>query len=155
MIFIPTHTISLILSTIGIIIVENILFVGIFVVLIRYSHMKNSVGSRIKELRTKLGLTQSALADKVAMTYVQIGRYEKRGAVPSSDALAKIADALNTTTDYLMHGDANEAAKEKIKDKELLSLFKSIEVLTPKDKETVKFLLDCIVTKRHVQELAH
>jgi transcriptional regulator with XRE-family HTH domain len=38
-----------------------------------------TVGKRIKELRTRAGLTQSGLADKVGLTYVQIGRYEKRG----------------------------------------------------------------------------
>ncbi len=57
-----------------------------------------AVGQRIKELRNKLELTQSDLAQMVSMTYVQIGRYEKRGALHSSDVLKRLADALNTTT---------------------------------------------------------
>jgi transcriptional regulator with XRE-family HTH domain len=117
--------------------------------------MKNTVGKRIKEIRTRLGFTQSDLAKKVGMTYVQIGRYEARGAMPSSDALAKIADALNTTSDFLMQGATTDVAQEKIKDKELLNLFKEIDALSNKDKDTIKFVLDCIVTKRHVQQLAH
>lgn len=38
-----------------------------------------TIGQRLKELRTKMGFTQSDLAEKVSMTYVQIGRYEKGG----------------------------------------------------------------------------
>jgi len=36
-----------------------------------------SVSERIKKLRIENNLTQTELADKVGLTYVQIGRYEK------------------------------------------------------------------------------
>lgn len=88
------------------------------------------------------------------MTYVQIGRYEKRGAMPSADVLAKLADALNTTTDYLMNGNTNEVASKQIQDKELLNLFKSVDRLEDKDKDMIKTFLDALVTKRQVQQLA-
>jgi DNA-binding XRE family transcriptional regulator len=39
----------------------------------------NTVGERIKDLRTQAKMTQSDLAAKVELTYVQIDRYEKRG----------------------------------------------------------------------------
>jgi predicted transcriptional regulator len=35
-----------------------------------------NIGERIKEFRTTLKLTQSELAEKVGLTYIQIGRYE-------------------------------------------------------------------------------
>jgi transcriptional regulator with XRE-family HTH domain len=34
------------------------------------------VGERIKELRKNAGLTQQQLADKIGITYIQVGRYE-------------------------------------------------------------------------------
>jgi transcriptional regulator with XRE-family HTH domain len=114
----------------------------------------NSVGKRILELRKKLNFTQKELADKIGMTYVQIGRYEKRGAIPSSDVLRKLADALNTTTDYLMNGAQDEKAAEQIQDKELLNLFKDIEKLDNNDKTMIKTFLDALVTKRKIQHLA-
>ena len=35
-----------------------------------------NAGERIKELRKGLNFTQQQLADKVRVTYIQIGRYE-------------------------------------------------------------------------------
>jgi len=61
-------------------------------------------------------MIQANLAAKVGLAYVQIGRYEKRGAVPSADVLAKLASALNTTTDFLMHGSAQDKASAQIND---------------------------------------
>lgn len=112
------------------------------------------VGERIKELRTKAGMTQTDLANLVNMTYVQIGRYETKKANPSSDVLQKLAQALNTTTDFLMNGTADEMANSQLQDKELLSLFKSIESLGKDDKKMIKTFLDALVTKRKVQSLA-
>lgn len=112
------------------------------------------VGERIKELRTKAGLTQSDLAKLVEMTYIQIGRYETKKANPSSDVLQKIAQALNTTTDYLMNGSADEMASSQLQDKELLNLFKSVEQLGNDDKKMIKTFLDALVTKRKIQAMA-
>lgn len=112
------------------------------------------VGERIKELRTKAAMTQSDLAKLVNMTYVQIGRYETKKANPSSDVLQKIAQALNTSTDYLMNGTADEMANAQLQDKELLRLFKSVESLGNEDKKMIKTFLDALVTKRKVQSLA-
>jgi transcriptional regulator with XRE-family HTH domain len=111
------------------------------------------VGERIKELRTKAGLTQSDLAKIVEMTYIQIGRYETKKANPSSDVLQKIAQALNTTTDYLMNGSTDEMANSQLKDKELLNLFKSVEQLGNDDKQMIKTFLDALVTKRKIQAM--
>ena len=35
-----------------------------------------SIGDRIKKLRTKLKMTQTDLANKVGLSYIQVGRYE-------------------------------------------------------------------------------
>jgi transcriptional regulator with XRE-family HTH domain len=113
----------------------------------------DAVVQRIKELRNKLELTQTDLAKKVGMTYVQIGRYEKRGAVPSSDVLKRLADALNTTTDYLMNGATDKVASEQLQDKELLNLFKAVESLGNEDKSMIKLFLDSLVTKRQIQQI--
>ena len=85
---------------------------------------------------------------------MQIGRYEKRGAVPSADVLAKLADALNTTTDFLMHGSAQDKAANLITDNELLNLFRSVERMNEQDKSCIKTMIDALVTKRQVQQLA-
>lgn len=112
------------------------------------------IGERIKELRVQRGLTQQQLADKVNLTYVQIGRYERGGTMPGGDALNKLADILGTTTDFLMNGNSDANTAAHLKDRELLYLFKAVEQLPAGDKHLVKTFLDAFVTKRQIQKLA-
>lgn len=114
-----------------------------------------TIGERIKELRTQSKMTQSELAEKVGLTYIQIGRYEKLKSNPSSDILKKLAKYLNTTTDYLMNGKFDEIATAQLLDKELLQQFKQVENLNNEDKHLVKTFIDAFITKRQVQKLAH
>lgn len=113
-----------------------------------------NIGERIKELRSKKKLTQSELAEQVGLSYIQIGRYEKHKSRPSADVLQKLADALDTTTDYLMNGNSEEIASGKITDRDLIDLFKAVEELDSSDQELVKTFLDALITKRKVQTLA-
>jgi len=108
------------------------------------------VGKRIKELRKEQQLTQQQLAEKVGITYVQIGRYETGKSNASADVLQKVAGALGTTTDFLMSG----GNAEQLTDKELLQQFKEVELMEKEDKNTIKTLIDAFLTKRKIQKLA-
>src|SRR5208283_5630475 len=96
------------------------------------------ISERIKELRTSKKLTQSDLALKVGLSYIQVGRYETGKSAPSADVLNKLAEALDTTTDFLMNGSGNDIASAQITDKELLNQFKEVEKLNQEDKHLVK-----------------
>lgn len=76
------------------------------------------------------------------------------GANPSSEVLQKIAQALNTTADYLMNGSTDDMASSQLQDKELRHLFKAVEQLGKEDKSMIKTFLDALVTKRKIQSLA-
>jgi transcriptional regulator with XRE-family HTH domain len=112
-----------------------------------------SVNERIKQLRVDNKLTQSELADKVGLSYVQIGRYEKGKSNPSSDVLQKLANVLNTSTDYLMNGKT-EQVEAQLTDKELIKQFIEVEKLNPDEKNLVKTFLDAFITKKKIQQLA-
>jgi len=153
--FKTTKSNSITLLTIGIKMLYYLIFKGYFCVDKYYLiGIMDTIGQRIKELRTKLNMTQSDLAQKVCMTYVQIGRYEKRGAMPSADVLKKLADALNTTADFLANGSSDNVAAEHLRDKELLNLFRAVEQMESSDKTMIKTFLDALVTKRKIQNLA-
>ena len=109
-----------------------------------------TVGERIKQLRKGMDLTQQQLADKVGVTYIQVGRYETGKSNPSADVLQKIAESLGTTTDFLMSG----GNAEQLSDKELLQQFKEVELLPNDDKHLIKTFIDAFLTKRKVQKLA-
>jgi transcriptional regulator with XRE-family HTH domain len=67
----------------------------------------SNIGNRIKALRQEQGLTQTDLAQKIGMSYIQIGRYETQKSNPSADVLQKLAKALETSTDFLMNGSTD------------------------------------------------
>lgn len=72
-----------------------------------------SIGTRIKDLRTKQELTQQDIATRLGMGRSNFGHIENDRVVPTSADLQKIADILNTTTDYLL---GREQAPESIPD---------------------------------------
>ncbi len=112
-----------------------------------------SISERIKKLRIENNLTQSDLAEKVGLTYVQIGRYEKGKSSPSSDILQKLAVALNTSSDFLMNGHT-EQVEAQLTDRELIQQFKEVENMNNDDKHLIKTFIDAFITKKKVQQLA-
>ena len=67
---------------------------------------KMNVGKNIKKYRTKIGLTQEALARKADISYNTIIKLETNGIEdPRVSTLKKIADALNIKIDNLIIGN--------------------------------------------------
>jgi transcriptional regulator with XRE-family HTH domain len=113
----------------------------------------DNLGTRIATIRKEKGFSQTELAGKVGITYAQIGRYEIKGAQPAADILKKIADALDTTSDFLMNGSKDDKAVATLNDNELLQQFKEVDLMSPDDKETVKKLIDAFITKAKFKQL--
>lgn len=59
------------------------------------------IGERIKTAREKKGLSQRALADKLAITQPAIVQFEKGYKIPNTVMMNALADELGVTTDYL------------------------------------------------------
>ena len=109
---------------------------------------------RLRELRIQRKLSQTELGNLVGLHYTQIGRYERGESRPSSDVLRKLATVLEVSSDYLMEGTLEEAAKVHIHDRELLHQFKQVEVLADEDKKVIKIFLDAFLCKKQIQQLA-
>ena len=62
----------------------------------------SETGGRIVELRENLNISQLALAKKVGLSATTLSKYEKNLREPRADIIIKLADALQTTTDYLL-----------------------------------------------------
>ena len=114
----------------------------------------NGFPERLKRLRTERGLSQTELGSLVDLHYNHIGRYERSESRPSGDALKRLADALGVTTDFLVQGAEDQAAKARLADRELLRQFQQVEQLPDDDKALVKTFLDAFITKRQLQKLA-
>ncbi len=95
---------------------------------------KNKLGNRIIELRKAKNWSQSQLADKVGVSYAQIGRYETKGAQPPAEVLKNIANALDSTVDYLVNGGTEDKANASLNDAEVIRYFKEVDTLPAEDK---------------------
>ena len=76
---------------------------------IKTQKTERHVGSRIRERRTMLGLTQQQLADLIGVTYQQAHKYERGVNRVSAGRLFDIASVLGVDVDYFFKGveDAN------------------------------------------------
>jgi transcriptional regulator with XRE-family HTH domain len=98
---------------------------------------QNTLGNRIVELRKIKDWSQSDLADKVGVSYAQIGRYETKGSQPPAAVLKKIADALDTTVDFLVNGNTEDKANASLHDAEVIRYFKEVDNLPTEDKSAL------------------
>lgn len=69
----------------------------------------NTIGERIIFLRDNLDMTQVKLADAIGITKMTMHKYEKNLCEPRGELIAKMADVLNTTTDFLL-GRTNDSS---------------------------------------------
>ena len=70
--------------------------------------------NRIKELRKKRNITQIRLSIATEVAQETISAYENGRAEPKMDKLVRIADFLNTTTDYLLERTDNDAPLNEV-----------------------------------------
>ena len=64
-----------------------------------------NIHSRIRQLRLAKGLSMEALADLVGVSFQAVQQWEKPdGTAPTRKRTLKVAVALDTTVEYLMHG---------------------------------------------------
>ena len=111
-----------------------------------------SFGERLKKARQEKGISQSELGKVVGIHYTQIGRYESKGVKPSGEVLAKIANTLGVTSDFLMSGSNKEQAEATLNDRELLDQFQRVEQLPQEKKDIVKELLESFLLKCDLQK---
>lgn len=98
-------------------------------------------GERLRELRKKSGLTQTQLGKLVNISNVSISGYENNTRLPDADVLSKIADVLNTTTDYLLDR-TNSPEKDFTKINDAQFLFFEKENLTSEDEDYLKLMVE-------------
>lgn len=82
-----------------------------------------TIGERIKQLREARGWTQDDLAEAAGMNRVTIAKYEIGTIEPKSKSLAKVAAALEISTDVLVSG---KPAEETDEERDLWALRESV-----------------------------
>ncbi|PJC86800.1 hypothetical protein CSW98_07340 [Vibrio sp. HA2012] len=83
-------------------------------------------------------------------SYQQLNKYESGIHAPPLDKLVQLADALNTTTDYLITGQTPE--ETPLHNKRLLQKFKLLESFDANQQETIINVIDAMVAKQQMEE---
>ncbi|MGA1865464.1 MAG: helix-turn-helix domain-containing protein [bacterium] len=89
---------------------------------------------------------------KISIHPVQFSRYERGQSVSSIEVVQKIADALEVSIDQIVYGDQDNKAEQSISDRELLSMFKKVQLLSERQKETVKDFLSSYILKNDLKQ---
>jgi transcriptional regulator with XRE-family HTH domain len=72
--------------------------------------LRRELGGRIAEVRSRLRISQGALARRLGITRTRLGRWEKGSHAPSLVQLVRLGLALRTTVDELLTGQATAPA---------------------------------------------
>ena len=66
-------------------------------------------GALISRLRKQAGYTQAELAQRLGISYQAVSSWERGASMPDIGKLRDLANALNTTVDHILSGDAGAA----------------------------------------------
>lgn len=113
-----------------------------------------SFGTRLRALRKQRSLSQTELGTLTGLHFTNISRYERDESRPTAETLKKLADSLGVSSDYLMDGTVEEAAKAHFQDRELLHQFKEVDRLPDEKKAFIKKVIDALLVKEKLRDLA-
>lgn len=113
------------------------------------SRQDESVGDRVRQLRTTQGVTQKELGRLVGLSRRMIAYYETQGGSPSAELLVKLANALEVSTDVLVgrQRTPRRAAESKPDDVRLWRRLKRVRELPVHDRKTVLKMIDALADK--------
>lgn len=83
--------------------------------------MGERFGKRLSALLKSKKLTQRDLSIKAGVTEAAISHYIKGDRIPRASVLARIADTLGTTSEYLLNGTAFDSNEEILQAKRLIA----------------------------------
>lgn len=88
-----------------------------------------TIGERIIFLREKQRMSQKELATRLQITAASLSRYENNIHEPKSDILIRLAQILDTNTDFILGLDSNYNTK---------SQQQSFNILTPEEEQMLE-----------------
>lgn len=105
-----------------------------------------TIGEKIKELRLKKGLTQKKLGDMCGLADSAIRRYERGGAKPKYETLAKISAALGIPIEEILpnsiESDISIGAEFRATDYEFLQSLVDYKVFNEEERKRVASKID-------------
>lgn len=92
---------------------------------------------RLKELRNKLGYTQSDLAKKLSITRASVNAWEMGLSSPSTPFLVELSRLFHVTTDYLLGLDECITIRtDNLSDREISVILNTVEAFNETHKNS-------------------
>jgi transcriptional regulator with XRE-family HTH domain len=104
--------------------------------------LAGALGSRIKELRQRRGLSQRALSQQLCLSKSTVAKYEGGVHAPSLTTLVRLAALLGVTVDSLLGREPRDAR--------LARFLAEVETMEEEPRELVLNLLDLILNAHRV-----
>lgn len=111
------------------------------------------LGERLKQLRRELGWSQTDLAAKIGADAGQISRYENGHMTPSAEAVAKLAEVLDVSADYLLI-DSGTRRSLRSPENVLGDHLALVAELGEDELAVVRSVIDGLVAKKRLRTLA-
>ncbi len=105
--------------------------------------------NNIKAARTNAGLSQKEIAITLAVSVPTVSDWESGKKFPSGKNLVKLAQALHTTTDYLLGCDETKEKPTPVAESGPLYP-PEYDLLNPEDKELVDGMIRSLAKKKSV-----
>lgn len=103
-----------------------------------------SIGSRMKERREELGMTQTQLAEIIGVTKGAVGNYETDANSPKASIMYKVFSALQCDANYLYQDEMSQPESNMLPQKER-SILKLFRLLNEEGQEKLTDYADDLV----------
>ena len=115
----------------------------------RTQDIDHHVGTRIRERRIMLGLTQQQLADLIGVTYQQAHKYERGINRVSAGRLFEVARVLSVAVSYFFEGlDAEDGRQTSPRERMCLELARNFaQIPNEKHQEALSQLARALATQ--------
>lgn len=102
------------------------------------------IGQRIRDLRKQKRMSQTELAKSAGVSQTTVTAWETGKAEPSSSAVARLADILNVTTDYLLGRPNKQGTKKddvELSDDDVIMTWRG-KPLSDEDRELIRRIMN-------------
>ena len=112
------------------------------------------IAKRLKDARLARGFTQEHLAELSSVHSKAIAKYETEVIIPTAETLKKLAEALEVSADYFLFDQAKMDGIPRVQDPNLYDRYLVLETLNDVDRESAFNLIDALIARKRLQELA-
>jgi transcriptional regulator with XRE-family HTH domain len=108
---------------------------------------------RLRQLRMARKITQTRVAELLAVSPRVYTRWENGGATPQFATVVRIADILNVTLDELAGRQDASTGDARIHNPELHRLYQKVDHLSDEDQKALVIVLDSLVKRSKVSRV--